>query len=93
MAKREKTGGRTKGTPNKATTDARYAIAQFVNGNVDRLEGWLDDIAADDPHKAFQCFMSVVEYNIPKLARTENQFLDKDGKATDVLNVIVKGKE
>lgn len=63
--------GRRKGTPNKATVNAREAIAEFVEGNVDRLTSWLDEIALDDPKAAFTCFMDVVEYHIPKLARTE----------------------
>lgn len=58
--------------PNKATTQAREAIAAFVEGNVERLNGWLDEIAATDGAKdAFNCFMSVVEYHIPKLQRTQ----------------------
>jgi hypothetical protein len=63
--------GRPLGVPNKATTAAREAIALFVEANIDRLNGWLDAIAKDDPTTAFKCFMSVVEYHIPKLARQE----------------------
>lgn len=63
--------GRPKGIPNKATMMAREAIADFVDGNADRLTGWLDQIAVDNPKAAFECFMSVVEYHIPKLQRTE----------------------
>lgn len=69
--------GRPKGTPNKATSDARKAIALFVEENAHRLTGWLDDVAkgaADgkpNPAKAFELFQSVVEYHIPKLARSE----------------------
>lgn len=74
MAKKDgtKTGGRAKGVTNKATTTAREAIATFVDGNADRLVGWLDQIAVDSPKDAFNAFMSVVEYHIPKLARQEN---------------------
>lgn len=75
--------GRPKGSPNKATTQAREAIAFFVEGNVERLNGWLDDIAAESPKDAFDRFMSVVEYHIPKLARQDMQMLDKDGQPTD----------
>lgn len=91
MAIGQKTGGRQAGTPNKATKEARQAIASFVEGNAHRLTGWLDDVAngvkvieQDDegnpvekyivppnPAKAFDMFQSVVEYHIPKLARTE----------------------
>lgn len=74
--------GRPAGVPNKATSAAREAIARFVDGNAERLQGWLDEIAADQklgPHVAFKCFMEVVEYHIPKLARTEHT--GKDGGA------------
>jgi hypothetical protein len=84
----ERYGGRAKGTPNKATQDARQAIAQFVDGNAHRLTEWLDKVAdgvkvydpetesdkyvvPPNPAKAFDMFQSVVEYHIPKLARTE----------------------
>ena len=76
---RKKTGGRTGGTPNKATQQAREAIALFVDGNAHRLTEWLDTVAYGDPEhdikpnpaKAFELFQSVVEYHVPKLARTE----------------------
>jgi len=41
----KKTGGRVAGTPNKASTEARHAIASFVDGNAHRLTGWLDQVA------------------------------------------------
>ena len=84
MAEGRKTGGRVAGTPNKATNEARQAIASFVDGNAHRLTGWLDKVAegvqdADgayvvppNPAKAFDMFQSVVEYHIPKLARQEH---------------------
>jgi hypothetical protein len=85
MASKEpkNTGGRPKGSPNKSTADARAAIAAFVDGNAHRLTGWLDQVAqgyADvkpNPAKAFEMFQSVVEYHVPKLARTE--VTGKDG--------------
>lgn len=75
--------GRPKGIPNKATQNAREAIAAFVEGNVDRLNGWLDQIAQESPKDAFDAFMKVVEYNIPKLNRTDVQQLDKNGNPAD----------
>ena len=45
MAIGQKTGGRAPGTPNKATSDARQAIASFVDGNAHRLTEWLDKVA------------------------------------------------
>lgn len=80
MAVGRKTGGRAKGVPNKATATAREAIANFVDGNAHRLQGWLDEIAASDgPKAAWQCFNDLVEYHVPKLQRTE--ITGKDGGA------------
>ncbi len=69
--------GRPAGVPNKATMQAREAISAFVDGNAHRLVEWLDRIAEDSPKDAFQCFQSVIEYHIPKLARSE-RVGDKD---------------
>ena len=66
--------GRGKGNPNKSTKIAREAIARFVDGNTERLQGWLDAIAEDEKHgprEAFRCLMDVMEYHVPKLARHE----------------------
>jgi hypothetical protein len=60
--------GRPKGLPNKSTQAAREAIAAFVDGNADRLQGWLDEIAAQ---AAFDAFSTLLEYHVPKLARQE----------------------
>lgn len=72
-------GGRKAGIPNKTTAQAREAIALFVDGNAHRLAEWLDKVAdgipdediKPNPAKAFELFQSVVEYHVPKLARTE----------------------
>jgi hypothetical protein len=72
---RQKTGGRVAGVPNKSTALAREAIAKFVDGNSHKLQEWLDDIATNEklgPKVAFDCFMQVAEYHVPKLARTEH---------------------
>jgi len=71
--------GRPKGAPNKATHEARQAIAQFVDGNAHRLAEWLDAVAKGNPEhdikpnpaKAFELYQSVVEYHVPKLGRME----------------------
>lgn len=71
--------GRPKGLPNKVTVAAREAIALFVDDNARKLQEWLTAVAEGDPEhdikpnpaKAFEMFQSVVEYHIPKLARSE----------------------
>jgi hypothetical protein len=76
--------GRPKGVPNKSTAQAREAIAQFVEGNAHKMQEWLEQVAIgvkndDDkfivlpnPEKAFGMLQSVMEYHLPKLARTEH---------------------
>jgi hypothetical protein len=64
--------GRQRGSKNKATANAREAIARFVDGNVPRLQAWLDAIEQKEgPRAAWTCLMDLIEYHVPKLARTE----------------------
>jgi hypothetical protein len=81
-------GGSRAGVPNKATANAREAIARFVDGNSDRLQGWLDDIAQDEkqgPRAAMACFLDMLEYHVPKLARTEHLVENKSAsEMTDI---------
>ena len=73
MALGKKTGGRVAGVANKSTSRAREAIAAFVDGNADRLNKWLDEIYETDGAKdAFNCMTSLLEYHLPKLARSEH---------------------
>lgn len=63
---------RPKGVPNKATSDAREAIARLVDGNVHRMNLWLDEIHAEKgAQAAWDCMVDVLEYHVPKLARQE----------------------
>jgi hypothetical protein len=76
--------GRPKGVGNKSTGMAREAIARFVDGNAPSMQKWLEQVADgvkndDDkfivfpnPEKAFGMLQSVMEYHLPKLARTEH---------------------
>jgi hypothetical protein len=98
MAIGQKYAGRKAGTPNKVTAEARQAIALFVDQNAHRLTEWLDAVAEGDesngikpnPAKAFELFQSVVEYHVPKLARTE---IAGDVENPVVLEHRVKAKE
>lgn len=69
MAQGRKTGGRMKGTPNRATAEVRNAVAAFASANVARMTEWLDAVA--DPAKKLELFLRALEYHIPKQARNE----------------------
>lgn len=72
MAKGRKTGGRVAGVPNRSTASAREAIAAFVEQQTPRLGHLLERIEAEEgPLAAFRCIQDLVEYHVPKLARTE----------------------
>ena len=76
--------GRPAGVPNKSTSMAREAIAKFVEGNAHQMQEWLEQVAEGvkneqdkyivlpNPEKAFGMLQSVMEYHLPKLARTEH---------------------
>jgi hypothetical protein len=76
--KGQKTGGRRKGTPNKATKDVRAAIALLAQNKIGELEEWLDRTAKKNPAMAAKILLETIEYHIPKLSRSE--LTGKDGK-------------
>ena len=93
MAVGIKTGGRKKGTPNKATVEVRESIAIFANQNVTRLQEWLDRIAEDDPAKASDLFVKLLEYHVPKLARTEHSGKISHAFPTSINVNLIKPKD
>lgn len=81
---RKKTGGRKAGVPNKVTQEAREAVKALLDANLPYLQSWLqttadgiyDDatgkyIVLPNPGKACDIVQNMVEYAVPKLARTE----------------------
>ena len=81
---RKKTGGRKAGVPNKVTQEAREAVKALLDANLPFLQTWLQNTAEgimDDqtgkylvlpnPGKACDIVQNMVEYAVPKLARTE----------------------
>jgi len=89
--------GRPKGSPNKATTAVREAIAVFAEGNAHKLQEWLDDVAngvggnRPDPAKAADLYLRAIEYHIPKLARTE--MTGPDGGPVQVSGITINLKK
>jgi len=76
--------GRKPGVPNKATQEAREAVKAILDSNLPFIQTWLqqtaegimDDqtgkyIVQPNPAKACEIVQNLVEYSVPKLARTE----------------------
>lgn len=61
--------GRPAGSPNRATTEVREALAELVAGNVPRLQQWLDRVAKHNPKAALEIYVKLVEFVVPRLAR------------------------
>lgn len=70
MAQRRKTGGRQRGTPNKATAEARNVFAAFVETNAPKAQELFERVAKDDPAKALELLAKLAEFTIPKLSRS-----------------------
>lgn len=83
MNPRKVGAGRKRGVPNKVTQAARECVTLFVEGNIGRLQRWLDQVAdgiqtddggwlvAPNPERAFMMVERLLEYHIPKMRRTE----------------------
>tara|TARA_R100001143_G_scaffold28420_1_gene28081 strand:+ start:4009 stop:4437 length:429 start_codon:yes stop_codon:yes gene_type:complete len=82
-----------------STGRVRYALSQLAQGNVDRVQDWLDRIEMlDGPKAAMDTFLKMLEYSVPKLQRTEVKVEDSAGNAIvtemgmdDLLEMIQRG--
>lgn len=74
--KGEKRPRQGKRGPNKATKDVREAVALIARSNVSKVQGWLERVALLDPDKALDLYLKLIEYHIPKLARSEHTGAD-----------------
>ena len=87
MAAGRKTGGRKKGSINRATKSAKEAIGLFIDGNAHKLQGWLEAIElSDGPKAAATLYADLIEYAVPKLARTE---ITGDGGGPVIIQAMV----
>lgn len=68
--------GRRPGSPNKITRDIRATITLLSQRNVGELEALIDRVAKKDPARAADLHIKILEFNIPKLQRTEMTGLD-----------------
>lgn len=64
----QKFGGRKKGTPNKATASIRNRIQNLVDREYDEV---LSDLKELSPKDRVNAFISMLEFVLPKLNRSE----------------------
>ena len=70
--KGKKSPNQGKRGPGKVPSQARAALAAFAEHNAGRLQGWLDEVAErDGPAAAIGCYVRLLEFIVPKVARQE----------------------
>jgi hypothetical protein len=75
--------GRKAGVPNKATAEARELVKMILDSNLPNIQEWIHKtaegimdkngkyIVAPNPSKACDIVQGMIEFSVPKLARTE----------------------
>jgi len=76
----KKLGGRTKGTPNKASVINRGIITQLASG---MLEQVMKDIAELDPKDRVNVFIKLAEFGIPKPQTIDISLSNSDNKTIE----------
>lgn len=77
-SKRQKHGGRVKGTPNKVNKEFRETVTQLLEDNSANIGLWLSQVAQGcgevkaDPAKALDLLAKLAEFAAPKLGRMEH---------------------
>ena len=90
--KRQKTGGRVKGTPNKVNREFRETVRKLLDDNADNVGAWIAQVAEGhgenkaDPAKALDLLAKLAEFAAPKLGRVEHT--GKDGGPMETITRI-----
>lgn len=87
--------GRPKGSENKSTSLLKETVAKFVEDNSQKFAGWLDKIEHEEgPLEAFKRVEALLEYALPKLARTESKIVGPDdGPLQHQINVTISPED
>ena len=64
MTKRQKTGGRQKGTPNRLTLQTRLLLLQSIAGELERIPEYLQSL---DEEKRIDMIIRLLPYILPKM--------------------------
>ncbi len=78
-------GGRPKGAKDKTTSEIRDIFKGIVEGNLDKVESWLRNVAKENPAKATELFLRLSEFILPKL-----KSVDLNSNSEDQI-IIVRG--
>jgi hypothetical protein len=63
--------GRPVGALNRSTEEMKLSIARATNRALNNLPNVMDKLMKDDPKAAIDLAIKLLEFNLPKLSRTE----------------------
>lgn len=84
MAIGKKTGGRTKGTPNKTTSEIRDHYQNLINSNLPLLE---DDLKSLEPLQRLKMIIELSKFVVPTLKATDLRLNNNESK--DFKEIVV----
>lgn len=84
MAKGIKTGGRTKGTINKSTSELREKFTLLLGNNFDKLQ---NDIDLLEPKDRIKTILELAKFVVPTLRAIELSTEDENGINPVVINL------
>lgn len=67
----------------------RVAICELTDANITSVQVWLDKVAKDDPAKALDMILRMLEFSVPKLSRVEAH-ISETGGASDLGDLTVR---
>ena len=59
--------GRPKGSINRSTEQAKLTLARLANKGLDNISADIDEIRKENPIKAAEIYLKILEYVVPKL--------------------------
>ena len=63
--------GRPVGALNRSTEEMKLTIARATNKALNNLPAVMDRLSQEDPKEAIELALKLLEFNLPKLSRTE----------------------
>ncbi|SHG73663.1 hypothetical protein SAMN05444372_10990 [Flavobacterium micromati] len=84
MATGIKTGGRTKGTPNRNTTEIREQFQSLINDNLAQMNS---DLKALEPKERIKAIIDLAKFVLPTLKATELSTTTENAFIPIVVNI------
>ena len=85
--------GRPKGSPNRSTEMMKVNIARAVNMGLDFIKEDYQRLREEDPAKALNLLVKLMEYSVPKLKSIDMEVKGEITNKVEKITVEIKQKE